>query len=90
MNLIPFFSKVINNVKYRQISYTVYSITFVGGSSMTIYHFVGIKGSGMSALAQVLHDMKFLILKNIFLLRMHWNNQGLQSFPFKRKISSQE
>jgi UDP-N-acetylmuramate--alanine ligase len=26
---------------------------------MTIYHFVGIKGSGMSALAQVLHDMNF-------------------------------
>lgn len=24
---------------------------------MTAYHFVGIKGSGMSALAQILHDM---------------------------------
>ena len=24
---------------------------------MTVYHFVGIKGSGMSAFAQILHDM---------------------------------
>ncbi|MGY4110967.1 UDP-N-acetylmuramate-alanine ligase [Aeribacillus sp. SP014] len=24
---------------------------------MTAYHFVGIKGTGMSALAQILHDM---------------------------------
>ena len=28
---------------------------------MTIYHFVGIKGSGMSALAQVLHDMEYQV-----------------------------
>ena len=28
---------------------------------MTIYHFVGIKGSGMSALAQILHDMNFQV-----------------------------
>ena len=28
---------------------------------MTIYHFVGIKGTGMSALAQVLHDMKCVV-----------------------------
>ena len=27
-----------------------------GGYHMTIYHFVGIKGSGMSALACILHD----------------------------------
>ncbi len=28
---------------------------------MTLYHFVGIKGSGMSALAQILHDMDFQV-----------------------------
>ena len=28
---------------------------------MTNYHFVGIKGSGMSALAQILHDMNFQV-----------------------------
>lgn len=28
----------------------------VGGSFMTTYHFIGIKGTGMSALAQILHD----------------------------------
>ncbi|MCF6138306.1 UDP-N-acetylmuramate--L-alanine ligase [Pseudalkalibacillus berkeleyi] len=28
---------------------------------MTTYHFVGIKGTGMSPLAQILHDMKFSI-----------------------------
>ncbi|MBC8921517.1 UDP-N-acetylmuramate--L-alanine ligase, partial [Escherichia coli] len=28
---------------------------------MTIYHFVGIKGSGMSALAQILHDKGFQV-----------------------------
>ncbi len=28
---------------------------------MTTYHFIGIKGSGMSALAQILHDMKYEI-----------------------------
>ena len=27
-----------------------------GGNDMTLYHFVGIKGSGMSALAQILYD----------------------------------
>ncbi len=26
---------------------------------MTVYHFVGIKGTGMSALAQILHDSGF-------------------------------
>lgn len=28
---------------------------------MTVYHFVGIKGTGMSALAQILHDMNYEI-----------------------------
>ncbi|YCA43189.1 UDP-N-acetylmuramate--L-alanine ligase [Bacillus sp. JZ8] len=28
---------------------------------MTVYHFVGIKGTGMSALAQILHDMDFQV-----------------------------
>src|SRR5699024_9357539 len=27
-----------------------------GGSFMTTYHFIGIKGTGMSALAHILHD----------------------------------
>lgn len=28
---------------------------------MTVYHFVGIKGTGMSALAQILHDMNYKV-----------------------------
>jgi UDP-N-acetylmuramate--alanine ligase len=28
---------------------------------MTVYHFVGIKGTGMSALAQILNDMGFQV-----------------------------
>ncbi len=28
---------------------------------MTVYHFIGIKGSGMSPLAQILHDMKYKV-----------------------------
>ncbi|KKI91645.1 UDP-N-acetylmuramate--alanine ligase [Bacillus sp. SA1-12] len=28
---------------------------------MTVYHFVGIKGTGMSALAQILHDMNYVV-----------------------------
>jgi UDP-N-acetylmuramate-alanine ligase len=28
---------------------------------MTVYHFVGIKGTGMSALAQILHDMNYQV-----------------------------
>ena len=28
---------------------------------MTVYHFVGIKGTGMSSLAQILHDMKHTV-----------------------------
>ena len=38
---------------------------------MTHYHFVGIKGAGMSSLAQIMHDLghecKGLILKNMYL-----------------------
>lgn len=33
----------------------------MGVQIMTIYHFVGIKGSGMSALAQILHDKGFQV-----------------------------
>ncbi len=42
---------------------------------MTVYHFVGIKGTGMSALAQILNDMGFQvqgsILKKKFLRKKH-------------------
>src|SRR5690606_20237314 len=31
--------------------------TSTGGSLMTVLHFTGIKGSGMSPLAQIMHDM---------------------------------
>lgn len=76
------------------MSYTVLQIDVVGGSSMTIYHFVGIKGSGMSALAQVLHDMKFKVqgsdVEKRFLHNWPLSNQGLPFFLSKRRISSQE
>src|SRR5690625_3165869 len=36
--------------------YQLVSYIYFGGSFMTTYHFIGIKGTGMSALAQILHD----------------------------------
>ncbi|WP_042354754.1 UDP-N-acetylmuramate--L-alanine ligase [Bacillus rubiinfantis] len=56
---------------------------------MTIYHFVGIKGSGMSALAQVLHDMNFNVQGSDF--EKHFFTQdalekaGIKILPFQKE-----
>lgn len=53
---------------------------------MTIYHFVGIKGTGMSALAQVLHDMKCVVqgsdYDKRFFTQEALEERGIPIFPF--------
>jgi UDP-N-acetylmuramate--alanine ligase len=53
---------------------------------MTIYHFVGIKGSGMSALAQVLHDMDYNVqgsdVEKRFFTQQALEESGIKIFPF--------
>lgn len=55
---------------------------------MTVYHFIGIKGSGMSALAQVLHDMKFNVqgsdVDKTFFTQKPLEEKGIQIYPFDR------
>jgi len=56
---------------------------------MTIYHFVGIKGSGMSALAQVLHDMKFHVqgsdVEKRFFTQLALEQAGIKILPFQKE-----
>jgi UDP-N-acetylmuramate--alanine ligase len=56
---------------------------------MTIYHFVGIKGSGMSALAQVLHDMKFEVqgsdFEKRFFTQLALEKSGIKILPFQKE-----
>lgn len=56
---------------------------------MTIYHFVGIKGSGMSALAQVLHDMDYLVqgsdYDKHFFTQVALEKSGIKILPFNKE-----
>ncbi|AGK55236.1 UDP-N-acetylmuramate--L-alanine ligase [Bacillus sp. 1NLA3E] len=56
---------------------------------MTIYHFVGIKGSGMSALAQVLHDTKFQVqgsdVEKRFFTQQALEQSGIKILPFQKE-----
>ena len=56
---------------------------------MTVYHFVGIKGSGMSALAQMLHDMKFEVqgsdYEKVFFTQRALENAGITILPFNEE-----
>jgi UDP-N-acetylmuramate--alanine ligase len=56
---------------------------------MTIYHFVGIKGSGMSALAQVLHDMDFKVqgsdVEKRFFTQLALEKSGIKILPFQKE-----
>jgi UDP-N-acetylmuramate--alanine ligase len=56
---------------------------------MTIYHFVGIKGSGMSALAQILHDMKFEVqgsdVEKRFFTQLALEQSGIKILPFQKE-----
>ncbi|MDE3839941.1 UDP-N-acetylmuramate--L-alanine ligase [Bacillus methanolicus] len=55
---------------------------------MTIYHFVGIKGSGMSALAQILHDMNYHVqgsdVEKRFFTQKALEQSGIKILPFNR------
>ncbi|OIJ10904.1 UDP-N-acetylmuramate--L-alanine ligase [Anaerobacillus arseniciselenatis] len=55
---------------------------------MTVYHFIGIKGSGMSALAQVLHDMKFKVqgsdVDKVFFTQKPLEQKGINILPFDK------
>ncbi|WP_346206460.1 UDP-N-acetylmuramate--L-alanine ligase [Caldifermentibacillus hisashii] len=54
---------------------------------MTIYHFVGIKGSGMSALAQILHNMGFKVqgsdVEKHYFTQDSLEKLGIPIYPFK-------
>ncbi|AZB43976.1 UDP-N-acetylmuramate--L-alanine ligase [Bacillus sp. FJAT-42376] len=56
---------------------------------MTVYHFVGIKGTGMSALAQILHDMGYTVQgsdidKTIFTQKA-LEDRGITILPFDKE-----
>lgn len=56
---------------------------------MTNYHFVGIKGSGMSALAQILHDMNFQVqgsdVDKRFFTQVALEQAGIKILPFQKE-----
>jgi UDP-N-acetylmuramate--alanine ligase len=56
---------------------------------MTVYHFVGIKGSGMSALAQILHDMGYEVqgsdVEKYFFTQKALEDSGIKILPFQRE-----
>ncbi len=55
---------------------------------MTTYHFIGIKGSGMSALAQILHDMNLTVqgsdVEKRFFTQIPLENKGIPIYPFQK------
>jgi UDP-N-acetylmuramate--alanine ligase len=55
---------------------------------MTVYHFVGIKGTGMSALAQILHDMKYTVqgsdVDKYFFTQAELEKRGIRILPFDK------
>jgi UDP-N-acetylmuramate--alanine ligase len=57
-----------------------------GGCKMTKYHFVGIKGTGMSPLAQILHDMHHDVqgsdVEKRFFTQEALERKGIPIFPF--------
>ncbi|MFX3625433.1 MAG: UDP-N-acetylmuramate--L-alanine ligase [Ectobacillus sp.] len=56
---------------------------------MTVYHFVGIKGTGMSALAQILHDMKHTVqgsdVEKHFFTQAELEKRNITILPFDEK-----
>ncbi|EIT85490.1 UDP-N-acetylmuramate--L-alanine ligase [Fictibacillus macauensis ZFHKF-1] len=55
---------------------------------MTHYHFVGIKGTGMSALAQILHDMKYDVqgsdYEKYFFTQLALEQRNITILPFDK------
>ncbi|WP_026676617.1 UDP-N-acetylmuramate--L-alanine ligase [Fictibacillus gelatini] len=56
---------------------------------MTQYHFVGIKGTGMSALAQILHDMKHDVqgsdVEKVFFTQQALEERKIKILPFQKE-----
>ena len=56
---------------------------------MTVYHFVGIKGSGMSALAQILYNMGYNVqgsdVEKYFFTQEALEDLNIQILPFDRE-----
>ena len=56
---------------------------------MTAYHFVGIKGSGMSALAQILHDRNIEVqgsdYEKEFFTQIALEKAGIKILPFNEE-----
>lgn len=56
---------------------------------MTIYHFVGVKGSGMSALAHILHDMGYTVqgsdVEKHFFTQVALEKAGIEILPFQKE-----
>jgi UDP-N-acetylmuramate--alanine ligase len=56
---------------------------------MTVYHFVGIKGTGMSPLAQILHDMNFNVqgsdVEKRFFTQKALEDKGIPILPFNKE-----
>lgn len=56
---------------------------------MTLYHFVGIKGSGMSALAQILFDMGETVqgsdIEKEFFTEKSLREKGITILPFNQE-----
>ncbi|GAA0332837.1 UDP-N-acetylmuramate--L-alanine ligase [Bacillus carboniphilus] len=56
---------------------------------MTLYHFVGIKGSGMSALAQILHDINLKVqgsdVEKRFFTQQALERSGITILPFDKE-----
>ncbi len=61
---------------------------------MTVYHFVGIKGTGMSSLAQVLHDMNYEVqgsdVEKCFFTQKPLEDRGIPIFPFSKNNISKD
>lgn len=56
---------------------------------MTKYHFIGIKGSGMSALAQILHDLGYKVqgsdVETTYFTQQPLEEKGIPILPFHRR-----
>jgi UDP-N-acetylmuramate--alanine ligase len=56
---------------------------------MTVYHFVGIKGTGMSSLAQILHDMNYHVqgsdIEKTIFTQKSLEERGIRLLPFDKE-----
>ncbi|WP_078414065.1 UDP-N-acetylmuramate--L-alanine ligase [Priestia abyssalis] len=56
---------------------------------MTVYHFVGIKGTGMSSLAQILHDMNYHVqgsdIEKTIFTQKSLEERGIRILPFDKE-----